>query len=83
MSINNNDPPKISGALNPIRQIDGLLNSVRDVGGSITYGNGLSNDYNDLYNKPQIESHTLIGNQTFEELGMLSLTNTELESLLK
>lgn len=39
-------------------------------------------DYNNLENKPQIESVTLIGNKTFEELHMNKLTNSEIESLL-
>lgn len=39
-------------------------------------------DYNNLENKPQIESVTLVGNKTFEELHMNKLTNSEIESLL-
>lgn len=40
------------------------------------------NDYNDLRNKPRIEGVELIGDKTFEELNLQSLTNTELENML-
>ena len=49
-----------------------------DVGGGIA----VSNNYNLLYNKPQIEGVTLEGNKTFEELTLISLTNAEIEQLL-
>ncbi len=40
------------------------------------------NDYNELRNKPKIETVTLEGNKTFEDLGLSRLTNTELENML-
>lgn len=40
------------------------------------------NDYNDLRNKPRIEGVELIGDKSFEELNLQSLTNTELENML-
>lgn len=39
-------------------------------------------NYNDLTNKPKIEGVTLVGNKTFAELNLPSLTNLEIESLL-
>lgn len=39
-------------------------------------------DYEELKNKPQIESVELVGNKTFEELGLESIDNEELMSLL-
>lgn len=39
-------------------------------------------DYEDLDKKPSIEGITLIGNKTYPELNLLSLTNTEIEELL-
>lgn len=39
-------------------------------------------DYKNLDNKPQIESVTLIGNKTFEDLGLSTLTNNEIETML-
>lgn len=41
-----------------------------------------SPDYNDLNNKPSIEGVPLVGDQTFAQLRMTSLTNTEIENLL-
>ena len=40
------------------------------------------NDYNDLRNKPSIEGVELVGDKSFEELNLQSLTNTELENML-
>lgn len=55
-----------------------------------TYGNkirGLSSgtnlDYEKLQNKPQIGGQTLIGNKSLHELGLDSLSNLEIEDLLK
>lgn len=39
-------------------------------------------DYNDLINKPQIESVTLIGNKTFKQLGIDTLSVQEIEKIL-
>lgn len=39
-------------------------------------------DYEELDNKPSIESVPLIGNNTFTSLGLQSLTNSEIEELL-
>lgn len=43
---------------------------------------GGTKDYERLINKPSIENVTLIGNKTFDELGMSSLSNMEIEHLL-
>ncbi len=64
---------------------------VRDTGGevrmrvneSIRPGSGVSSDYEDLSNKPSIESVTLQGNKTFSDLGLEALTNEEIEALLR
>lgn len=41
------------------------------------------NNYKKLKNKPSINSVELIDNKTFEELGIIELTNSELERLLE
>ena len=41
-----------------------------------------TDNYERLYNKPSIESVTLIGDKTFEELGLESISNIELHNLL-
>lgn len=48
-----------------------------DVVSSVT-----STNYETISNKPQIEGTTLIGNKTFEDLGLHILTNSELEEIL-
>lgn len=42
-----------------------------------------TSDYRKLINKPKIEGVELQGDKTFEDLGMNTLTNFELEKLLK
>lgn len=39
-------------------------------------------DYDKLANKPQIESVTLQGNKSLEDIGILKITNAELAELL-
>jgi len=43
----------------------------------------VTNDYEVLKNKPQINDVTLSGNKSFEDLGLESITNSELEDMLK
>lgn len=42
-----------------------------------------SSDYNSLVNQPKINEVKLIGNRSLEELGLNSISNIELEELLK
>lgn len=51
-------------------------------GGGGGGGGGGTSNYNELINKPQIEHTTLIGDQTFEDLGLEILTNQEIEEML-
>lgn len=39
-------------------------------------------DYNKLINKPQINNVELIHNKSFEDLGLISLTNSEILQIL-
>lgn len=39
-------------------------------------------DYEKLINRPKIESVELIGDKSFEQLGLLSITNSEIEAIL-
>ena len=43
---------------------------------------GGTKDYNRLNNKPQINDVELIGNKSFEDLGVESLTNIEIENII-
>lgn len=52
------------------------------------YGGGGSDsggttDYNDLSNQPQIEGRTLTGNKTFNDLGLVSMTESEVNDMIK
>ncbi|OFJ72498.1 hypothetical protein HMPREF2852_04775 [Anaerococcus sp. HMSC065G05] len=42
-----------------------------------------ASDYNNLINQPKINEVKLIGNRTLEELGLNTISNIELEELLK
>ena len=42
-----------------------------------------ASDYNSLVDQPKINEVKLIGNRSLEELGLNSITNIELEELLK
>ncbi len=44
---------------------------------------GAESDYNKLKNKPQINNIELQENKSFEELGLVPLTNSELEKIFK
>lgn len=39
-------------------------------------------DYNQLKNRPKIEGVTLVGNKTFEELGFLEMSNSEIQDII-
>lgn len=54
------------------------LKEVIEAGG----GGGGTTNYNLLTNLPQINSVTLKGNKSFDDLGMQSLTNEQMDALL-
>lgn len=56
----------------------------RTIGGSVAPGSSGAgtSDYERLRNKPQIESVELIGNKSFEELGLEPITSDELIDIL-
>lgn len=49
-------------------------------GGTIPGKNSL--DYSELYNKPQIEGITLLGNKKMKELGIDALSNLEIKEII-
>lgn len=52
------------------------------VGGNIKAAKKVyEKDYNNLFNKPQIEGNTLEGDKTFDDLGMKPLTAQELADM--
>lgn len=51
--------------------------------GTGTGGGEGTNDYTQLINKPKIEGITLVGNKMFPDLNLRTITNSELEEILK
>lgn len=73
----------IDGNISPLSNIDGDITGLSNLSGSVVYGNGNgTRDYNKLINKPQIESIELIGNKTFEELGLNAIDTMEILDIL-
>lgn len=74
---------KISGSLSDLQEISGSLQGTGTVKGKMTSAPVIvERDYNDLENKPQIESVTLQGNKTFKQLGLDTLSVQEIEKIL-
>lgn len=68
------DVEEICGEIQPCGCISGELGyPVKEVG---------TRNYEDLYNKPKINTVELIGNKSFEELGMEAMTNFDIDRLL-
>lgn len=72
----------VTGAISGRRELNGRLSQGSSrLAGSVSKLNGAS-DYERLKNKPQIESVELIGNKSFEELGLEPITSDELIDIL-
>lgn len=66
------------------KNINGNISPLSNISGTISYGNGTggTTDYNVLINKPQIESIELIGNKSFEDLGLDAIDPIEILDIL-
>lgn len=76
----------IDGQAELLQTIDGdaqLFNNLDGEAGSFYEVSAGTRNYEDLYNKPSIESVELVGDKTFEELGMMAISNIELANLIK
>ena len=62
---------------------DAILEFVIPRGEKGDKGDSGTTNYIDLDNKPKINGVELDGNRNFNELGLMQLTNTEIENLLK
>lgn len=58
-----------------------LLEYVKTLSSDKSGGSGGVTSYNDLTDKPSIEGVTLIGNKSYGELNLISITNAEIEAL--
>ena len=79
-----NTTPSLSGTLSPKQSMTGSFSPKRkSLKGSIEKTvHVVTNDYNDLINKPMIEGNILENDKTYEELGLNRITNSDLESIL-
>lgn len=64
---------KMSGSLNTETGASGTLNMAERV---------YENDYEKLHNKPKINGVELVGNQSFDDLGMSELTALDVFNIL-
>lgn len=73
----------VSGAITPGNTISGVL-TVDRLEGTLTVPSSIGGvkDYEKLTNKPSIETVELIGDKSFEELGLEALSNSDLMELL-
>lgn len=73
----------LQGSIKKEASLQGQIQEDASIQGHLNYSSyELNRDYNRLVNQPSIEGVTLIDDKTFEELGALSLTNTEIENLI-
>lgn len=75
----------VTGAISGRRELNGRLSQGSSrVAGLVAAGSSGAgtSDYERLRNKPQIESVELIGNKSFEELGLEPITSDELIDIL-
>lgn len=77
--------------INSNTSVGGNINTSADVSGNISANGQMSSqihvnyvsDYDLLQNKPLINSVTLQGDKSFEDLGLDGISNLELENMLK
>lgn len=74
----------LSGSLSQTNTLNGEVNSTTTLQGDLSVPRSIpgTNDYERMINKPSIESVELIGNKTFEDLGLESIDNAKLMELL-
>lgn len=64
---------KLSGDVVPLKQISGGIDKA---------ATSYEKDYEKLDNKPSINTHILVGDSDFEDIGLHFMTNTEIRDLL-
>ena len=64
---------KLSGDVVPLKQIGGGIDKA---------ATSYEKDYEKLDNKPSINTHVLVGDSDFEDIGLHFMTNTEIRDLL-
>lgn len=79
---NDNNNSRIIGRLTSVHQrtIGHLTSKNQRAIGQVK--SGMTDNYNKLYNKPMINTVVLEGDKSFEELGLLPLSNADLARIL-
>lgn len=78
-----NTTPSMSAAISPTQSMNGTLSGHGSMRGSVRHSSvRVTDNYNDLLNKPQIEGNILENDKTYEELGLNKITNSEMEDIL-
>ena len=69
----------------PISRIDGKITGsispTFSMGGNVSLPDGGEKNYDRLSNKPRINGEDLIGDKSFEALGVVTMTNMEIKSI--
>ena len=75
----------VSGTVSPQESLDGDISAGQSMTGHIYVPEALRvlADYEILENKPQIESVELVGDKSFEDLGLNGISNSEIENLFQ
>lgn len=64
----------IDGDMNLLNMIDGEAEKITKV--------NPASDYNALYNKPRIEGNELVGDKTYEQLGLDDITAQAIDEII-
>lgn len=73
----------LNGTLSPPEQtLNGTIEVEKHLSGGINKATAIQ-DYNFLSNKPKIEGVTLVGDRSFNDLGLLGMSNFDIEDLCK
>lgn len=74
---------KLTGTISSSNQLNGTLSNATSLSGALNNGLGTpTTNYERLINLPQVNDVTLIGNKSFSDLGIETLTNLEIEELI-
>ena len=77
------DEVKVIGQISDVGlQINTTITEVGPQGPRGLAGSADVVDYNTMFNKPQIELVELVGNKTFEELGITAMEMADIDNLL-
>ena len=72
----------VTGAVNVFVSVEAQANEYT-VGSEEKVVVAGTSDYEKLKNKPHLNGVELVGNKSFEDVGLVALSNSELEKLLK